>query len=162
MGAHPRKLRPIALSEAPLKLVESMTIQEEVEATLRQVEPYNLGLGSPDGAALAVRALRAEAVRMAACNRATLEAGGDDLWAMVPLDLANAYGAAYRSGCLRAAAKVCPRLAAIAASEWQLNKTAVWTRVGGQWQQNFSARGGWQGSRAMQILFVVGLEASLT
>ena len=55
-GAPPkRKIQPIALSEAPLKLVEGAAVDLELSALLHVLEPRQLGCGTPDGAGLAVR-----------------------------------------------------------------------------------------------------------
>ena len=51
----PWKLRPIALAEVLMKLAESCVIEQHIERLLREVEPTNLGLGSPDAAAFIVR-----------------------------------------------------------------------------------------------------------
>ena len=48
----PRKLRPIALAEVFMKLAESCVIEQHTGRLLKGVEPTNLGLGTPDAAAL--------------------------------------------------------------------------------------------------------------
>ena len=54
----PRKLRPIAFAEVLVKLAESCVIEQHIERLLKGVEPTNLGLGTPDAAALIVRIVR--------------------------------------------------------------------------------------------------------
>ena len=50
----PRKLRPIALADVLMKLVESCVTEQHIDRLLKGVEPTNLGLGTPDAAALIV------------------------------------------------------------------------------------------------------------
>ena len=94
----PRKLRPIALLEVLMKLAESCVIEQHIERLLKGVEPTNLGLGSPDAAALIVRIVRGWANDMVAAPKR-----GQDADVVLPSDLENAYGKAYRSTCLKAA-----------------------------------------------------------
>ena len=49
-GDLPCKLRPIALTEALVKLSESMTIDECIDDIRRALEPSQLGAATPDGA----------------------------------------------------------------------------------------------------------------
>ena len=175
----PRKLRPIAISEV---LVETTVLDEEITAILTRAEPENLGLGTLDAAAVIVRTLRAWAVQMKqraleACSGAQavrLPQGREeeqmdkhandevqlpqDAEVILPIDLENADGRADRSNCLAAAAPVAKRIAATSATQWQGEGTLYWQRVEGRWQLARSTRGGWQGSRAMQCMFVLGLE----
>ena len=59
-GAPPkRKIRPIALAEAPLKLVEGAAVDMELSALLHVLEPRQLGCGTPDGVGLVVALMRA-------------------------------------------------------------------------------------------------------
>ncbi len=158
-----RKLRPIALSEPLLKVVESVTIHEEMPAIMARCEPHNLGVGSPDGAAVIVRAVRAEAAWMVEHNQQAMSAadhGG--LQAIMPIDLDNAYGRTHRTHALRATQRTAPRLAAVMSSQWQANETFLWMREGARWVRRPTARGGWQGSRAMQICFCLGVEEALS
>ena len=50
----PRKLRPTALADVLMKLVESCVTEQHIDRLLKGVEPTNLGLGTPDAAALIV------------------------------------------------------------------------------------------------------------
>jgi hypothetical protein len=72
------------------------------------------------------------------------------------LDVKNAYGRAQRSTCLKGTRLYLPSLAPLAAAQWQNQSTAVWQRVHGKWRLTYTARGGWQGSQLMQIMFCVG------
>ena len=62
----PHKLRPIALAEVLMKLTESCVIEQHTENLLKGVEPTNLGLSTPDAAALIVRIVRGWACDIAA------------------------------------------------------------------------------------------------
>ena len=55
----PRKFRPVALAVVLMKLAENCMIEQHIDRLLKGVEPTNLGLGTPDAAALIVRILRA-------------------------------------------------------------------------------------------------------
>ena len=68
-----------------------------------------------------------------------------------PIDLENAYGRAFRSTCWEAARTACPQLAAICAAQCDDG-----------WTVDSTTSGGWQGSRAMQVMFVLGLECALS
>ena len=87
----PRKLRPITLAEVLMKLTESCIIEQHVDRLLKSVEPTNLGLGTPDAAALIVRMVRGWANDMAAAPKQVQDA------VVLPIDLENAYGRASRS-----------------------------------------------------------------
>ena len=67
----------------------------------------------------------------------------------------------YRSSCMEALARHVPQLAPLAAAQWQNMDTRVWQTCKGVWRQSSTARGGWQGSRFMQVAFCVGLESTL-
>ena len=63
-----RKIRAIALEEAPVKLAESISIDAVVHEVLKQLEPIQLGAGTADGTVLIVGILRrwaAEAMEQA-------------------------------------------------------------------------------------------------
>ena len=87
----PRELRPIALAEVLMKLTESCIIEQHIDRLLKSVEPTNLGLCTPDAAALIVRIVRDRANDMA---RAPKQAQDADV--VLPIDLENAHGRAFR------------------------------------------------------------------
>ena len=66
----PRKLRPFALAEVLTKLAECCVIEQHIERLLKGVEPTNLGLGTPDAAALIVRIVRGWAKRRGGSTQA--------------------------------------------------------------------------------------------
>ena len=81
---------------------------------------------------------------------------------VLPIDLENAFGRAFRSTCLEAARTACPQLAAICPAQWEPCDTRFWQRCDDGWTVDSTGRGGWQGSRAMQVMFVLGLEFALS
>ena len=82
----PRKLRPIALADV-LKLTESCVVEQHIDRLLKTVEPTNLGLGTPDAAALIVRILPSWANDMAGAPKQEQDAD-----VVLPSDLENAFG----------------------------------------------------------------------
>ena len=64
----PRKLRP-ALAAVLMKLAEICVIEQHFDKLLLGVQPTNLGLGTPDAAALMVRIVRGWAKDMAMTPR---------------------------------------------------------------------------------------------
>ena len=88
----PKKIRPIALAEVLMKLAESCVIEQHIEKLFKGVEPTNLGLGTPDAAALMVRIVRGCANDMAMAPKV-----GQDADVVLPIDVENAYGRAFRS-----------------------------------------------------------------
>ena len=141
-----------------MELAESCVIEQHIERLLKGVEPTNLGLGTPDAAALVVRIVRGWANDMAM----TPKEGQDADVVVLPIDLENAYGRAFRSTCLEAARTACPQLAAICAAQWEPCDTRFWQRCDDGWTVDSTTRGGWQGSRAMQVMFVLRLEFALS
>ena len=81
---------------------------------------------------------------------------------VLPIDLENANGRANRSTCLEAARAACPQLPAICAVQWEPCDTKFWQRCDDGWTVDCTTRGGWQGSRAMQVMFDLGLEFALS
>eukprot|EP00973_Karenia_brevis_P004874 670944-Karenia_brevis.AAC.1 len=131
------KLRPIALAEGLLKIVEAGVMAESNGQLLSALEPIQLGAGSPDGVVLTVKLLQAwadqmsrtesafteEFVRNIADNDTALET---NLQAIAPLDLVNAYGKFFRGPALEQAIAHVPMLAAFAATEWSTLSSSYW------------------------------------
>ena len=159
-GPAPRKLRPIALSEPLVKLTESAAVEADLERLLKHTEPKNMGIGTPDGAALIVRVLRGAGAAYAS------QAGTKEDWeyadgpgCILPVDLENAYCRAYRSRMVHAGLEVCPAVTACAAAQWKgEGSTTAWVACEGEWRPLQCRRGSWQGSRLSQALFVCSLE----
>ena len=57
-GQVKRKLRPIALAEALLKLAEGLAVDAALPVLARYLEPNQLGATTPDGAPIIVRVIR--------------------------------------------------------------------------------------------------------
>ena len=83
-----------------------------------------MGLGTPDTAALIVRIVRGWANDMAMAPKE-----GQDADVVLPTDLENAYGRAFRSTCMEAARSACPQLAAICAAPCKLCWPRQITRI---------------------------------
>ena len=109
-------IRPIALAEALLKFAEVVVIDGVGHRVREVLEPSQLGCRTPAGAELIARALRTVA---ASCPT----------HAIVQLDLANAYGRAFRSSMLEASAGLVPELATLAAAEWATPGCTAWART---------------------------------
>ena len=85
----------------------------------------------------------------------------DDIEVIVGTDLENAYGRTKRASALRSTASKAERLAPMLAGQWVHGGTRYWQRCNdGSWRQAWSHRGGWQGSRLMQIVSALDLEAT--
>ena len=108
------KLRPVTLAEVLIKLAERCVIEQHIDRLSKGVEPTDLELGTPDAAALIVRIVRGWANDMAVAPKE-----GQDADVVLPIDLDNAYGRAFRSTCLEAARSACSQLAAICAAQWE-------------------------------------------
>ena len=108
-------------------------------------------------AALIVRIVRGWANDMAVTTKE-----GQHADVVPPIDLENVYGRAFRSTCVEAARTACPQLAAICAAQWEPCDTRFWQRCDDGWTLDSTTRSGWQGSRAMQVVFVLGLEFALS
>ena len=98
----PRKLRPIALAEVLMKLAESCVIEQHIDRLLKGVEPTNLVLGTPDAAALIVPIVRGWANDVAVAPKV-----GPDAGVVLPIDLENAHGRAFRSDEARLSSACC-------------------------------------------------------
>ena len=136
----PRKLHPLAMAEVLVKLAESCANEQHIDTLLKGVEPTNLGLGTPDAAAPVVRIVRGWANDMVVARKE-----GQDADVVLPVDLENAYGRAFRSTCLEAARSACPQLAAICAAQWEPCDTRFWQRCDDGWTVDGTTRGRWQG-----------------
>ena len=80
---------------------------------------------------------------------------------ILPIDVEGVNGRAYRSTCLDAARLACPQLAAVCAAQWEPCETSIWQKCDDGCVASNTTRGGWQGSRAMQVTFVLGVEHAL-
>ena len=148
----------IALAEVLMMLAESCVIEQHIDRHPKGVEPTNLG---------------AWHAGCGGTDRARLHEAGRTTWrwyprkghgadVMLPLDLENACGRALRSTCLEAARRACLQFASICAAQWEPCDTRFWQRCDDGWAVDSTTRGGWQGSRAMQVMFGLGLEFALS
>ena len=126
-----------------MKLAESFVIDQHIGKLLEVVETTNLRHGTQEAAALIVGIVREWASDIAAAPKSRPD--GD---VTLPIDLENAYGRAFRSTCLEAAKLAC-----------QPSDTVFWQRCDDGWIVDITSRGV---SRAMQVMFVLGLEHTLS
>ena len=110
---YPHKLRPMALAEVLMKLAESCAIEQHIDRLSKGEESTNLGLGTPDPAALIVRMVRGCANDVAGAPKQ-----GQDADVVLPFDLENANGRGFRSTCSEPARSACSQLPAICAAQW--------------------------------------------
>ena len=152
-----RKLRPIACAGCLLKLVEGAAIDAVIAGVAPALEPARLGCGAADGAGVMVSLFRAWAEEeMEAAHELS-----QDLVIFAGLDFENAYGRAYRSACVRGLRGRAPTLAPPVATQWSCDTVTAWQRADRAWRSSETRRGGWQGSRLMQMSFCCGLEEGL-
>ena len=111
-----------------MKLTESCVIEQHIERLFKGVEPTNLGLGTPDAAALIVRIVRGWANDMAVAPKE-----GQDADVVLLIHLENAYDRAIRSTSSEAARTACPQLAAICAAQLEPCDTKFWQRCDDGW-----------------------------
>ena len=143
------KLRPIALTEALIKLAESAVV-DAVFPTLREhFSGRQFSVREPAGAELVVGAVR----------QAT--------WlkpehAVVATDLSNAYGSASRARTLRAVREACPQMLGILVAQWEPGTTTAWLRMAdGEWRWWPVERGLWQGSPCANPAFCCPLQKAV-
>ena len=152
-----RKLRPIACAECPLKLVEGAAIDAVIAEVAPALEPAQLGCGAADGAGAMASLPKTWAEEELEAARELPQ----DPVIFAGLDLEKAYGRAYRSACVRGLRRRAPTLAPLAATQWRCATVTAWQRADGAWRASETCRGGWQGSRLMQMSVCCGLEECL-
>lgn len=150
-------------------------LRETSDLTAAFLSPHQIGCGVPAACQLAVTVVQSWAADAVANARALpdpLQPEFDPVEAcrrqaealefvISSVDESNAYGALFRSKGLLATRRVAIHLAGILASQWQTTHTTVWQRVGHGWRKSESARGGWQGSQLMQIVYAIEQEFNL-
>ena len=152
-----RKVRPISLAEAWIKLADKIAVAFGAKNFRAQIEPVQLGAGYPDGVVAVVRSMRRWATAIEEAAQWCAENGDMILTpegqaaaaqaecVLVGADLRNAFGNMYRSGAIGAVERLCPTLARLLASSWAQG-TVLWARTGPrQWASCRSFRGGAQG-----------------
>ena len=183
-----RKLRPIALEEAPVKFSESAAIDALGAYAYKSTEPWQLGSGTPDGSAITIQVLQAWAHHAGDVHvhepqepqqRSELEDDQmhhledeadslvEDLDIIWSTDLSNAYGRVFRSSLLAGLRDKLPKLAPFLAGKFRHMWTRVWQRASLNetsrpvWRSSWTMRGGGQGSRLMMVAFVCSTARSL-
>ena len=97
-AARPTKASPNCVGGGAYEVGRELCDEQHIEKLLKRVEPTHLALGTPDAAALIVLFVRGWANDMA---RAPKE--GQDADVVLPIDLENTFGRAFRSTSLEAA-----------------------------------------------------------
>ena len=153
------KLRPIALVESLLKLIEAAVVSQCVKGAIQHLEPRQVRAGTPDGVAITVKLLQHWADEMSQelvqADDATLlslearEVFLENFDAIAPLDLTNAYGNFFRAPALRQAIEHVPLLAAFTATEWCNGSSVYWQLVERAWRKGTTMRGDWRGRRSL-------------
>eukprot|EP00973_Karenia_brevis_P092479 12412615-Karenia_brevis.AAC.1 len=118
---------------------------ETANPTIRKcLEPCQLGAGTPDGIAIAVRVFRgwAHEMELRGEDPAAGVSEGDEVIAKT--DLENAFGRMLRSSAIRSVRKLCPALLPMLCGQWRNGKVRAWQKVDSQWVPFDSWRGGWQ------------------
>ena len=128
------------------KLAECLIIYEAMEGIRRSVEPCQLGVATPDGVRLAVRAVRAWAADVAVAVAARGPKAPEQEVATLGTDLRHAYGRMFRSTGISSALKRAPCLVPMLCNLWKPGNAKVWQQIGpGVWEAQSSMRGGGQG-----------------
>ena len=104
-GSKRTKLRPIALLETPLKLIESVAVDQHVDHIISLMQEQQVGFRVRDGAEAMIDAVRK--FMKNDMNRVWMQG-----------DIANAYGSINRLSVLKAVRKHIPRLAPVCASQF--------------------------------------------
>lgn len=129
------KVRPIALTEAIVKLSEAVLVDLVAPSLRAAMEPRQLSVRTPGAVEALARSLRHW---VTAKPHLTL----------VELDLSNAYGSVFRSSVLAAVRRKCPALAPLLAAQWREGSTHAWVHNGTAWRLIPVERGTWQGAPA--------------
>ena len=129
-GAVPRrKIRPIACSEAPVKLAVGILVDAQIDVVTRTMGPMQLGCGTADGSGIIISLVRTWAGSMGGPDERADEPDG-----VAALDFENAYGLAFRGSCLRGLRARAPALAAMAAAQWQGHIVGAWQGAPAGWR----------------------------
>ena len=109
-GTKKTKLRPIALLETPLKLIESVADDQQADMMIALMQEQQVGFRVRDGAEAMIQAVR-KVLR------------SDSERILMQGDIANAYGSIDRLAVLQAVRKHAPCLAPLCASQFVRNGT---------------------------------------
>jgi len=121
-------------------------------------EPEQLGVSTPDGNIILLRALQNWSNQIETANKEKiLQDDMDNLEAVLALDLTNAYGMFYRTGAIAELRESLPRLLGVTKSQWQNESNNFWLRVNGDWVKSETRRGGFQGLRLITVMFCLAL-----
>ena len=109
-GSKKMKIRPIALLETPLKLIESVAVDQQADTMIALVQEQQVGFRVRDGGEAMIHAIR-KVLR------------SDAQHMLMQGDIANAYGSIDRLAVMRAVRELAPCLAPLCASQFVRNGT---------------------------------------
>ena len=153
-GTKKTKLRPIALLETPLKLIESVVVNQQADHLIALMQEQQVGFRVRDGAEAMIHAIRRV---LRSESRRILMQG----------DIANAYGSINRLAVLQAVRKHAPCLAPLCASQFVRNGTIAVIQERGEngrkAEMHYSvAKGVWQGSTLSSAAFCLTFWSKMT
>ena len=144
-GSKKTKIRPIALLEIPLKLIESVAVDQQADTMIALMQEQQVGFRVRDGAEATIHAVR-KVLR------------SDSQQILMEGDIANAYGSIDRLAVLQAMREHAPCLAPLCASQFVRNGTIAVIQErcenGRSTELHYSvAKGVWQGSTLSSAAF---------
>ena len=144
-GSKKTKVRPIALLETPLKLIESVAVDQQADTMIALMQEQQVGFRVRDGAEAMIHAVR-KVLR------------SDAQQILMQGDIANAYGSIDRLAVLQAVREHVPCLAPLCASQFVRNGTIAVIQERGEngrsTELHYSvAKGVWQGSTLSSAAF---------
>ena len=153
------RVRPIALTEALVKLAQG-TLMERLHRKLRKnAEPCKTkseGIAQHIGQFSVRTPMGAEV--LARIVRGWLNDRPNET--LVQLDLSNAYGSVHRHFALRAVNAQLPEMSPMLAAEWASGRTHAWVQSDEGWEQLAVNRGAWQGAPHSNVAFCCALKAA--
>ena len=144
-GSKKVKIRPIALLETPLKLIESVAVDQQADTMIALMQEQQVGFRVRDGAEAMIHAVR-KVLR------------SDAQQILMQGDIANAYGSIDRLAVMRAVREHAPCLAPLCATQFVRNGTIAVIQERGEngrsTELHYSvAKGVWQGSTLSSAAF---------
>ena len=153
------RVRPIALTEALVKLAQG-TLMERLHRKLRKnAEPCKTkseGIAQHIGQFSVRTPMGAEVLARIVRGWLNDRPNGT----LVQLDLSNAYGSVHRHFALRAVNAQLPEMSPMLAAEWASGRTHAWVQSDEGWEQLAVNRGAWQGAPHSNVAFCCALKAA--
>ena len=144
-----RKIRPVTLTEALVKLAEGVMIDAVFNRLATIFKAQQFSVRTPGGAKAVIGALP---------QRSTKDPRG----AIVVTDLTSAYGCMSRQCALQAVRNHCPRMLGILCTQWERGSTTAWLQTRAGWISWYVERGTWQGAPAANPTFCLALHHAIS